>query len=225
MFCSAQVLIAARSIFLCRPVLITVANDAEISNVPDGDGANAPRLSDFELAQRSAKGDMGAFQELYERHNRRVYSLCLRMTQNASEAEDLAQEVFIQLFRKIGSFRGESAFTTWLHRLTVNQVLMHFRKRSVKLEQTTEEGETPIQIVKGTENPNSMPVVDRIALDNAIAQLPPGYRTVFTLHDIEGHEHEEIARMLGCSVGTSKSQLHKARMKLRTLLRQQKATE
>jgi RNA polymerase sigma-70 factor (ECF subfamily) len=98
---------------------------------------------------------------------------------------------------------------------------MHFRKRSVRDEKTTEEGETPEQIVKGTENPNSMPVVDRIALDKAIAQLPPGYRTVFVLHDVEGHEHEEIARMLGCSVGTSKSQLHKARMKLRGLLRQQ----
>jgi RNA polymerase sigma-70 factor (ECF subfamily) len=179
------------------------------------------QTSDYALAQKAAGGDMEAFEALYERHNRRVYSLCLRMTQNASEAEDLAQEVFIQLFRKIGSFRGESAFTTWLHRMTVNQVLMHFRKRSVKLEQTTEEGETPVQVVKGTENPNNMPVVDRIALDKAIEQLPPGYRTVFTLHDIEGHEHEEIARMLGCSVGTSKSQLHKARMKLRTLLRQQ----
>jgi RNA polymerase sigma-70 factor (ECF subfamily) len=168
---------------------------------------------------------MGAFEDLYERHNRRVYSLCLRMTGSVSEAEDLAQEVFIQLFRKIGSFRGESAFTTWLHRLTVNQVLMHFRKRGVRMEQTTEDGETPIQIVIGTENPNSMPVVDRIALDKAIAQLPPGYRTVFTLHDIEGHEHEEIAKMLGCSVGTSKSQLHKARMKLRGLLRQQNSAE
>ena len=184
-----------------------------------------PQTTDYELAQKAAQGDMGAFEELYQRHNRRVYSLCLRMTGNVSEAEDLAQEVFIQLFRKIGSFRGESAFTTWLHRLTVNQVLMHFRKRGVRMEQTTEDGETPTQIVKGTENPNSMPVVDRIALDKAIAQLPPGYRTVFTLHDIEGHEHEEIARMLGCSVGTSKSQLHKARMKLRGLLRQQKSNE
>jgi len=200
------------------------AKDTE-TNVTEGDGAAAPKTSDFELAQRSANGDMGAFQELYERHNRRVYSLCLRMTGNVVEAEDLAQEVFIQLFRKIGSFRGESAFTTWLHRLTVNQVLMHFRKRGVRLEQTTEEGEVPVQIVKGTENPNAMPVVDRIALDKAIAQLPPGYKTVFTLHDIEGHEHEEIARMLGCSVGTSKSQLHKARMKLRGLLRQQKEPE
>ena len=186
--------------------------------------ATAP-LSDHALASAAGRGDMGAFEQLFERHNRRVYSLCLRMTQNTAEAEDLAQEAFIQLFRKIGSFRGESAFTTWLHRLTVNQVLMHFRKRGVKMEQTTEDGETPVQIVKGTENPNAMPVVDRIALDKAISQLPPGYRTVFTLHDIEGHEHEEIARMLGCSVGTSKSQLHKARMKLRGLLRQQKTKE
>jgi RNA polymerase sigma-70 factor (ECF subfamily) len=175
--------------------------------------------SDYGLAQRAATGDMVAFELLYQRHSRRVYSLCLRMTGNVSEAEDLAQEVFIQLFRKVGSFRGDSAFTTWLHRLTVNQVLMHFRKRSVKLEQTTDEGDTPVQVVRGTENPNSMPVVDRIAIDKAITQLPPGYRTVFILHDIEGHEHEEIARMLGCSVGTSKSQLHKARMKLRDLLR------
>src|SRR5215475_13545669 len=175
--------------------------------------------SDLALAMAAGKGDMQAFEKLYERHSRRVYSLCLRMTQNAAEAEDLAQEAFIQLFRKIGSFRGDSAFTTWLHRLTVNQCLMHFRKRSVKLEKTTEEGETPIQIVSGTENPNSMPVLDRIALDNALQQLPPGYRTVFVLHDVEGHEHEEIAKMLGVAVGTSKSQLHKARMKLRKILR------
>src|ERR1700682_1429774 len=182
-------------------------------------------LSDQALAIAAGSGDMGAFEQLYERHNRRVYSLCLRMTQNAAQAEDLAQEAFIQLFRKIGSFRGESAFTTWLHRLTVNQVLMHFRKRGVRMEQTTEDGEAPIQIVKGTENPNAMPVIDRIALDKAIGQLPPGYKMVFTLLDIEGHEHEEVARMLGCSVGTSKSPLHKARMKLRGLLRQQKVND
>jgi len=175
--------------------------------------------SDLALASQAGKGDMEAFEKLYERHSRRVYSLCLRMTQNAAEAEDLAQEAFIQLFRKIGSFRGESAFTTWLHRLVVNQCLMHFRKRSVKLEKTTEEGETPVQIVRGTENPNAMPIMDRIALDDPPKQLPPGYRTVFVLHDVEGHEHEEIARMLGVAVGTSKSQLHKARMKLRQILK------
>ena len=178
--------------------------------------------SDLDLIRAAAAGDAAAFEQLYQQHYRRVYSLCLRMLSSTTQAEDLTQEVFLQVFRKLGSFRGDSQFTTWLHRLTVNQVLMHFRKRGVRLEQTTEEGEVPVQIVKGTENPNAMPVVDRIALDKAIAQLPPGYKTVFTLHDIEGHEHEEIARMLGCSVGTSKSQLHKARMKLRGLLRQQK---
>jgi RNA polymerase sigma-70 factor (ECF subfamily) len=185
---------------------------------PDADAAP---LSDHALAIAAGSGDIGAFEQLYRRHNRRVYSLCLRMTQNVAEAEDLAQEAFIQLFRKIGSFRGESAFTTWLHRLTVNQVLMHFRKRSVKLERTTEEGETPVQIVRGTENPNRMPVLDRISLDSALKQLPPGYRSVFVLHDIEGHDHEEIAKILGVAVGTSKSQLHKARMKMRRLLKNQ----
>jgi RNA polymerase sigma-70 factor (ECF subfamily) len=174
--------------------------------------------TDFDLTQAAAAGDMTAFEELYARHNRRVYSLCLRMTANTAEAEDLSQEVFIQLHRKVGSFRGESAFTTWLHRLTVNQVLMHFRRRGVRMEQTTEDGEAPVQVVRGTEDPGRMPVVDRIALDKAVGSLPPGYRTVFVLHDVEGHEHEEIARLLGCSVGTSKSQLHKARMKLRSLL-------
>ena len=177
--------------------------------------------SDIELAQKSAAGDTSAFEELYRRHFRRVYALCMRMMGNPVEAEDMTQEVFLQLFNKIGMFRGESAFTTWLHRLTVNQVLMHFRRRGIKLEQTADDGDAPVQIVAGTENPNHMPVVDRIALDKAVDQLPPGYRSVFVLHDVEGHEHEEIARMLGCSVGTSKSQLHKARMKLRQLLRQQ----
>jgi RNA polymerase sigma-70 factor (ECF subfamily) len=181
--------------------------------------------TDYQLAQASSGGDMAAFEELYARHSRRVYSLCLRMTANTAEAEDLAQEVFIQLYRKLGSFRGESQFTTWLHRLTVNQVLMHFRRRGVKAEQVTEDGEAPVRVVPGTEDHARMPVVDRIALDKAVGQLPPGYRAVFVLHDVEGHEHEEVARLLGCSVGTSKSQLHKARMKLRQLLRQQNEPE
>jgi RNA polymerase sigma-70 factor (ECF subfamily) len=179
------------------------------------------KISDLMLAQKSADGSMEAFEELYRRHSRRVYSLCLRMTANVEKAEDLAQDVFVHLFRKIGSFRGQSAFTTWLHRVTVNQVLMHFRKRSVKTELTTDDGETPVQIEVGTSDPNAMPIIDRIALDKAIEQLPPGYKSVFILHDIEGHEHTEVAKILGCSVGTSKSQLHKARMKLRGLLKQQ----
>jgi len=174
--------------------------------------------NDFTLTKAAAQGNMAAFEEVYQRHHRRVYSICLRMLQNATEAEDLTQDVFIQLYRKIGGFRGDSAFTTWLHRLTVNQVLMHFRKRNVKFEKTTEEGETPVQVVGGTENPRKMPVVDKIAIENAIEQLPKGYRNVFVLHDVEGYEHEEVAKILGCSVGTSKSQLHKARLKLRKLL-------
>lgn len=195
-------------------------------NAPDASetaqGENAKTVSestDFELAQRAAGGDMAAFEEIYQRHHRRVYSICLRMLQNAFEAEDLTQDVFIQLYRKIGSFRGDSAFTTWLHRMTVNQVLMHFRKRTVKFEKTTEEGETPVQIVPGTESPFKMPIVDKIALENAIEQLPAGYKNVFMLHDVEGFEHEEVAKILGCSVGTSKSQLHKARLKLQKLLK------
>jgi RNA polymerase sigma-70 factor (ECF subfamily) len=198
---------------------------SDSTSVEQPEQAKAPIIEDvgsakdFELTQAASAGNMAAFEELYQRHHRRVYSICLRMLQNASEAEDLTQDVFIQLYRKVGSFRGDSAFTTWLHRLTVNQVLMHFRKRTVKFEKTTEEGETPVQVVSGTENPFRMPVVDKIALDNAIAQLPAGYKSVFVLHDVEGFEHEEVARILGCSVGTSKSQLHKARLKLRKLLK------
>ena len=176
---------------------------------------NAP---DFELAKLAAAGNIAAFELIYERYHRRTYSLCLRMTNSQTESEDLTQEVFIQLFRKIGSFRGESAFSTWLHRLTVNQVLMHFRRRSVKNEKTSEDGEMPEQIVPGTENQRKMPVLDRIALKRAIDQLPPGYKSAFILHDVQGYEHEEVARILGISVGTSKSQLHKARLKLRGLL-------
>ncbi len=189
------------------------ANSFQLSSASGG------KISDIQLAAAASKGDMAAFEEIYSRHHRRVYSICLRMLQNTSEAEDLTQDVFIQLYRKIGSFRGDSAFTTWLHRMTVNQVLMHFRKRTVRFEKTTEEGETPDQVVTGTANPERMRIVDKIALDNAIAQLPDGYKNVFVLHDVEGFEHEEVARILGCSVGTSKSQLHKARLKLQKLLR------
>jgi RNA polymerase sigma-70 factor (ECF subfamily) len=173
--------------------------------------------SDHKLARAVGGGDMRAFEEVYLRHQRSVYRLCLRMTQNVHEAEDLTQEVFLHLFRKIGSFRGESAFSTWLHRLTVNHVLMHFRKHKGR-ERMTDDGEMPNEVVRGTENPGRMQVVDKISLDIALARLAPGYRAVFILHDVEGYEHEEIGRMLGCSTGTSKSQLHKARLKLRKLL-------
>lgn len=162
--------------------------------------------------------DSLSFEELYTKHYRRVYSLCLRMTANVADAEDLAHDVFLQVQRKLSSFRGDSAFTTWLHRITVNQVLMHFRKRSVRSELTTETGEMPEKTEPFIEKKQAAPIVDHIALANAIEKLPRGYRTVFLLHDVEGYEHEEIAKRLGISSGTSKSQLHKARMKLRSLL-------
>lgn len=175
-------------------------------------------VTDLELARLAAAGDSGAFERLYRQHYRRTYSLCLRMLGDPSQAEDITQEVFLQVFKKLGSFRGESAFTTWLHRLTVNQVLMHLRKRGVKLERVTDDGafeyvtETPLQSTR------RVSLVDRLALESAIAQLPAGYRTVFILHDVEGYDHGEISEMLDIAVGTSKSQLHKARMRLRELL-------
>jgi len=140
------------------------------------------------------------------------------MTGNSTEAEDLTQDVFIQVFRKLATFRGDSAFTTWLHRLTVNQVLMHFRKNHVRKEELTEDGEMPVGIMIDRNRFNRTPVLDRLALNEAIAQLPRGYRIVFVLHDVEGLEHSEIASLLGCSIGTSKSQLHRARMRMRLLL-------
>lgn len=173
---------------------------------------------DYELTQMSAEGDLEAFEMLYQKYHRRAYSLCLRMTNNVTEAEDLTQEAFIQLFRKAGSFRGDSAFTTWFHRLVVNQVLMHFRKRSVKNEKTTEDGEMPEHLVPQTKTKANLPILNRIDINKAIAALPPGYKSVFILHDVEGFEHSEVARILGISVGTSKSQLHKARLKLRGML-------
>jgi RNA polymerase sigma-70 factor, ECF subfamily len=184
-----------------------------------GGREESPATADYELARRASSGDMEAFEQLYVKYNRRVFGICLRMMQSYAEAEDLTQEIFVTLFGKIGSFRGESAFVTWLHRLSVNHVLMHFRKGRVRRERLTDDGETPEEIVEGTTNPDRMALVDRIALGSAIEQLPPGYRIVFILHEVEGHEHHEIAEIMGCSIGTSKSQLHKARMKLRRLLR------
>ena len=170
--------------------------------------------------EKMIRGELLPFEELFKLHIGKVFAVCLRMTGNTAEAEDLSQEVFIQVFRKLGTFRGESAFSTWLYRLTVNHVLMYFRKSRRRREQLTEDGELPERIIKGRNVLTSFPILDRLALDEAIVKLAPGYRAVFVLHDVEGLQHLEIANILGCSVGTSKSQLHKARMKMRLLLRQ-----
>jgi RNA polymerase sigma-70 factor, ECF subfamily len=181
--------------------------------------------TEAEAIRRAQSGDSAAFEFLYQLHGRRVYALCLRMVNNPADAEDLMQEAFLQLFRKIGTFRGESAFSTWLHRMTVNVVLMRLRKKSLptdSLEETLEpdaEGSSPKRDV-GAPDLRLAGAVDRVNLERSIEQLPPGYRTVFVLHDVQGYEHNEIASIMGCSVGNSKSQLHKARTRLRELLQE-----
>jgi RNA polymerase sigma-70 factor (ECF subfamily) len=179
-------------------------------------------LSDtVRLAQQ---GDAAAFETIYQLHSRRVYALCLRMLGDPVEAEDLAQESFMQLFRKIHTFRGESAFSSWLHRLTANVVLMSFRRKkapTTSLDEMTrpdEESEMPRHEIGGPDLRLSG-LFDRINLQAAIEQLPEGYKAMFILHDVHGYEHNEIAQIFGCSVGNSKSQLHKARKRLRELLR------
>jgi RNA polymerase sigma-70 factor (ECF subfamily) len=175
-----------------------------------------------DLPKRAQEGDADAFATLFHAYKARIYSVCLRMTNNAAEAEDLTQDAFLQAFRKITNFRGDSAFSTWLHRIAVNTVLMHFRKRSlyqVSLDEpysNDDSGKARRQC--GTRDNALAGCVDRITLARVLKKLPPGYRTIFLLHEVEGYEHQEIAEILGCSVGNSKSQLYKAKMRIRELL-------
>lgn len=172
------------------------------------------------LAQQ---GDAVAFEQIYRTYSRRVYALCLRMIGNPADAEEFTQDAFLQLFRKIHTFRGESAFSTWLHRLTVNIVLMNLRKKTLPVDSLDENAEPGEQTGKrrpefGDSDLRLNGSIDRVHLERAVDQLPPGYKQMFILHDVQGYGHEEIARILGCSVGNSKSQVHKARMRLRELL-------
>jgi RNA polymerase sigma-70 factor (ECF subfamily) len=181
------------------------------------------KLSEAEAIRQASKGDRSVFEYIYRLHSRRVYALCLRMVGNTAEAEDLTQEAFLLLFRKIHTFRGESAFSTWLHRLAVNLVLMRLRKKSPpigSIEATPDPEDEAASPSIDTGEPDLLleGVIDRINLKRCIAQLPVGYRSIFVLHDIQGYQHNEIAEILGRSVGDSKSQLHKARMRLRELL-------
>jgi RNA polymerase sigma-70 factor (ECF subfamily) len=182
-------------------------------------------MNEAEAIRLAQQGDAGAFERIYRLHSRRVYALCLRMVGNTAEAEDLTQDAFLQLFRKIGTFRGESAFSTWLHRLAVNVVLMKLRKKTLP-ETSLEESTDPEDESGGPKREIGAPdllltgSIDRVHLERAIKQLPPGYRQVFVLHDVHGFEHNEIAGLMECSIGNSKSQLHKARMRLRELLQE-----
>ena len=182
-------------------------------------------LSEAEAIQRARDGDRTVFEFLYRLHSRRVYAVCLRMVGNTAEAEDLTQEAFLLLLRKIHTFRGESAFSTWLHRLAVNIVLMRLRRKLPPIS-SIEETLDPNDETSSSDSTSTIGApdlllegsIDRINLERCVARLPLGYRTVFVLYDVQGYEHHEIAEILGRSVGVSKSQLHKARTRLRELL-------
>jgi len=162
-----------------------------------------------------------AFASIFEEHKGRIYSVCLRMTNNAAEAEDLTQDAFIQVFRKLATFRGDSTLATWLYRVAVNTVLMHFRKKQVRpasLDDPQSLGPKGSRHEYGVRDDCLAGCLDRITLARVITQLPDGYRTVYLLHEVEGYKHQEIAGLLECSMGNSKSQLHKAKLRIRELL-------
>jgi RNA polymerase sigma-70 factor (ECF subfamily) len=183
---------------------------------------DAGNMTEAEAIAQAKEGSAAAFEHLYKLHCKRVYSLCLRMIKNSAEAEDLAQQTFLQLFRKIGTFRGESGFSTWLHSVTVNTVLMHLRqKKSAEilledLERPGDGDEAPRE--HGSADISMLGTLDRLNLMRAIRRLPHGYKQHFLLYDVLGYKHREIGALLGCSTGSSKSQLHKARRRLRRLL-------
>jgi RNA polymerase sigma-70 factor (ECF subfamily) len=175
--------------------------------------------------RQAQQGDSVAFERIYRLHSRRVYALCLRMVRNPTEAEDLTQEAFLRVFRKIQTFRGESAFSTWLHRLVLNVVLMQFRKKKfagASLDEMTETDEKRAAPSREVGGPDLLltGLIDRVNLQRAVEQLPPALKIVFVLHYIQGYKHHEIAEMMNCSVASSKGYLHRARKRLRALLRE-----
>ena len=173
--------------------------------------------SDYELTQAIGSGVVSKMGDLYERHKPLVYAICVRMTGNMSEAEDLTQEIFIELLTKAGSFRGESRFSTWLYRFTINHVLMYFRRSTRRKERfpyLADESNATCKLAVSF-GPQSL---DRIAIEAAVAQLSTGARSVFMKFDVEGYNHEEIAGMMGKTPSFSKSQLSRAHARLRTWL-------
>ncbi len=197
-----------------------------IGSPEESPGVGEPGNDDIpekETIRQAQQGDAAAFERIYRRYNRRVFALCLRMTINQADAEDLTQEAFLQAFRKIHTFRGESAFSTWFHRVSVNIVLMSLRKRKlmeIPLDNGGDQEEAPgaRHQEPGGPDPSLTGLFDRENLKRALSQMPSGYRRMLVLHDVFGYEHNEIAAALECSVGNSKSQLHKARVRMRTLL-------
>jgi RNA polymerase sigma-70 factor (ECF subfamily) len=189
------------------------------------EGLQGNELQEAKTIQQAQQGDPAAFDRIYRLHSRRVYAMCLRMVGNPTEAEDLTQEAFLRVFRKIQTFRGESAFSTWLHRLVLNVVLMQLRKKKLawaSLDEMTEPDEERAVPRREVGRPDLLltGLIDRVNLERAVEQLSPAQKMVFVLHDMHGYKHHEIAEMMDSSVGTSKGQLHRARTRLRDLLRE-----
>jgi RNA polymerase sigma-70 factor (ECF subfamily) len=176
-------------------------------------------LTEPEAVRRAKKGDAAGFEYLYRSTGKRVYAICLRMLKNTADAEDLTQQVFLQLFRKIENFRGESRFSTWAYRVACNTVLMHLRRKKIDPESGfagDAEFEAPSELTPVDTSMSG--ATDRLNLKRAIGRLPERYKRIFLLYDVLGYEHREIAELVGCSIGTSKSQVHKARRRLQQLL-------
>jgi len=197
------------------------SNVSPVNVLPVGN-ENHPDNSERSLVQRAQRGDEQAFAALFQLHKKRVYSVCLQMTKDVADAEDLTQEAFMQVFRSVNSFRGDSAFSTWLYRVAVNTVLMKMRRRKsppvLSLDEPLSSDSPSLKREVGKQDPSLSGAIDRIALRRALEELPGGCRQIFDLHEVEGYQHHEIAELLQCSIGNSKSQLHKAKLKMRDLL-------
>jgi RNA polymerase sigma-70 factor, ECF subfamily len=185
---------------------------------PAAGAAVAGRGADMALVERCRAGDLDAFEELYAAHAGKLFSVACRMLGNQSDAEDILQEIFLSAHRKLDGFRGDAALGTWLYRLAMNQCLDHLRSRSARTSQVTDVLDDEPALYEAGSPGLAEQTVAKMDIERALAQLPDGCRAVFVLHDIEGLEHREVAEALGIAEGTSKSQVHKARLRLRALL-------
>ena len=184
--------------------------------MPPSNRTDAENAAESALVARCRQGDAAAFEDVYRRHAPRVFSLACRMTGSRADGEDLLQEIFLQAHRKLGSFKGDSAVGTWLYRLALNHCLDYVRSRQAKMNKLTEtlDAKASFEPKARRDTP-----IARLDLERAVERLPEGCREAFVLHDVEGFDHKEVGELLGIAEGTSKSQVFKARMKLRAILK------
>jgi RNA polymerase sigma-70 factor (ECF subfamily) len=193
-----------------------------VQTVASQPAPGAARADELALVERCRRGDLAAFETIYRTHAGRLYSVACRMIGNPADAEDLLQDIFLAAHRKLDTFRGDSALGTWLYRLATNLCLDHLRSRAAKAGQLTGALDDEPGLADTGSRQLAERAVTKMDLERALAELPDGCRTAFVLHDVEGLEHREVAEMLGIAEGTSKSQVHKARLRLRALLGRRK---